>query len=448
MSLKERSAVGLAAIAADGTSAIAAPETGKTNGSLARLRMPPAELADPLAGRDIICFAHDWDGDPLSKTHIMRILARNNRILWVNSLGHRTPKVTTSDTARIVKKLKDATRGLVEVERNIYVLAPLYVPTHGNKTVRIFNRSLLRGQIKGAMARLGMSKPISWSFIPSAATVVGSLGESLVIYQVVDENSAFSDASVHVAGLERRIIERSDLVIASAESLRASKSQFNERTVLVRHGVDLAHFSKALHPSTPVPADIAELPKPVIGFFGLVADWIDLELIGKVADRFPQGSVVLIGKVTTDLGALSDRPNIHLLGRKPYDLLPSYCKGFQVALTPFRLNELAFHANPLKAREYVAAGLPNICTDLPELRCIAGCTVATSHEAFIEAVEAALKAGGPSRERSELMRAESWEAKVDEIRTHVTVLLAQRDAEGRRPRRFPAPDQTESWRPA
>jgi hypothetical protein len=190
--------------------------------------------------------------------------------------------------------------------------------------------------------------------------------------------------------------------------------------------VDLTHFSRALDPAVPVPADVAGLPKPIFGFYGLIADWIDLELIRKVADAFPQGSVVLIGKVTTDLEPLKDAPNIHLLGRKPYAELPAYCRAFDVALTPFRLNELAFHVNPLKAREYVAAGLPNICTDLPELHFIPGCTVASSHAAFLDACREALKDPGPRRERSELMRPESWEAKVDEIRGHIADVSAEK----------------------
>jgi hypothetical protein len=117
---------------------------------------------------------------------------------------------------------------------------------------------------------------------------------------------------------------------------------------------------------------------------------------------------------------------VHLLGRKPYADLPAYCRGFDVAMTPFRLNELALAANPLKAREYVAAGLPNVCTDLPELRAIPGCTVARTRAEFVAEVGRALGAGGPSRERSELVRREGWEAKVEEIRDHVAALLASR----------------------
>jgi hypothetical protein len=372
-----------------------------------------------LQGRDIVCFSNDWDGDPLSKTHIMRILARENRVLWVNSIGNRAPRASAADAARIWKKLRDVTRGLTEPEPNLHVLAPLYVPAYGNELVRSANRGILRLQILAAMRRLGMLRPISWSFLPSAATVAGTLGESLVVYHVVDEFSAFSDASAHVAELERRLLARADLVVASSEQLLAGKRQVNPRAVLVRHGVDHAHFARALDPALPLPEPLRTLPRPVIGFFGLVADWIDLRLVRRVADAYPHASVVILGKVITSTAAFDGARNVHLFGRRPYAELPAWCKGFDVALTPFVRNELALAANPLKAREYVAAGLPNVCTDLPELRQIPGCTVTTTDEEFVAEVGRALRAGGPSAARSALVEGEGWEAKVEELRSHV-----------------------------
>lgn len=395
----------------------------------------------PLTGRDIVCFSNDWDGDPLSKTHIMRILARTNRVLWVNSLGNRAPRATSSDAARAWKKLRDVTRGVREVEPNLHVLAPLYVPAYGSEAVRAANGALVRLQVKTAMRALRMRRPISWSFLPSAAPVAGQLGESLVVYHVVDEFSAFSDASAHVAELERRLIARSDLVIASSEKLLAAKRRLHPGAVLVRHGVDHAHFATALDASLPAAEELALLPKPVIGFFGLVADWIDLPLVRRVADAYPHASIVLIGKVITSTAALDGARNVHLLGRKPYAALPSYCRGFDVAITPFVLNELALAANPLKAREYVAAGLPNVCTDLPELRAIPGCTVADDADGFVAEVGRALADGGPRASRSALVRSESWDAKVEELSALVL------EAEARRPRRprAPAPSTAEVW---
>jgi hypothetical protein len=381
----------------------------------------------PLVGRDIVCFSNDWDGDPLSKTHIMRILARTNRVLWVNSLGNRAPRASARDAARAWKKVRDAARGVLEVERNLHVLAPLYVPAYGSEAVRAANGALVRLQVRSAMRALGMSRPISWSFLPSAAPVAGRLGEALVVYHVVDEFSAFSDASSHVAELERRLIARADLVVASSEKLLAAKRRQHPEAVLVRHGVDHAHFARALDPALQVPEDLARLRRPVIGFFGLVADWIDLALVRRVADAHPDASVALIGKVVTSTAPLDGARNVHLLGRKPYAALPAYCRGFDVALTPFVLNDLALAANPLKAREYVAAGLPNVCTDLPELRAIPGCTVTGDGDAFVAAVARALREGaGPDPRRSALVRHESWEAKVEELSAHVAA------AEGRR----------------
>jgi Glycosyl transferases group 1 len=381
-----------------------------------------------LTGRDIVCFANDWDGDPLSKTHIMRILARENRVLWVNSLGNRAPRATGYDAQRIVRKLVDAAGGLREVEPNLRVLAPLYVPAYGSEAVRAVNRMMVRFQVLRAMRRLGMRRPITWAFLPAAAPVVGTLGEDLVLYHVVDEFSAFSDASAHVGELEHRLLLRADLVITSSQRLLAAKSRVNGRAVLVRHGVDHAHFARALDPVTHVPADLAALPRPVIGFFGLLADWIDLELVRAVADAHPRASVVLIGRAATSLSALAGARNVHVLGRRPYALLPAYCRGLQVAITPFKLNEVALAANPLKAREYVAAGLPNVCTDLPELRAVPGCRVTATRAEFVEEVGRALADGGPSRARSELVRGEAWEARVDEIRGHIAALLDERRA--------------------
>lgn len=380
-----------------------------------------------MRGRDIVCFSNDWDGDPLSKTHIMRILARDNRVLWVNSIGNRAPRASAADARRAWKKLRDVTRGLTEPEPGLHVLAPLYVPAYGSEAVRRANGALLRLQVRGAMRRLGMRRPIGWSFLPSAAPVMGRLGESLVVYQVVDEFSAFSDASSHVAELERRLLARADLVIASSERLLEDKRRVNPRTVLVRHGVDHAHFAQALRPG-PLPEPLRALPRPVIGFFGLVADWIDLALVRRVADAHPQASVVILGKVVTSLAPLTGARNVHLFGRRPYGELPDWCRGFTVALTPFRRNALALAANPLKAREYVAAGLPNVCTDLPELRRIPGCTVTTSDDEFVAAVGAALTAGGPDPARSALVRGEGWEARVEEIAAHVAAAEAARAA--------------------
>ena len=150
--------------------------------------------------------------------------------------------------------------------------------------------------------------------------LAGTLGEAEIIYYCVDEYTAFRGVdSGALAAIERSLIHRADLVIVSAEKLLHSKRSPTAPTLLVRHGVDHEHFAAALRAETEVPEEIARLPKPVIGYFGLIAeDWVDVPLLVKVARSFPTGSLVLLGKSTMDVAELAREPNVHLLGRKPY----------------------------------------------------------------------------------------------------------------------------------
>lgn len=386
----------------------------------------PSQLDGLLRGRDIVCFSHDWSGDPLSKTHLMRLLARNNRVLWVNSIGYRAPTVSRSDLRRAVAKLGAAVRPLREVEPNLFVLSPIVIPAYGQSWMRALNRRWLRGQVVRAMRALGFRRPLNWVCNPAAAMVAGSLGEERLIYYCVDEYAAFAGVDSDALGeLEEQLLRRADLVVVSAERLYVSKSQRNARTVLVRHGVDYETFRRALDCDTQVPHEIASLPKPVLGYFGLMSsDWVDLELLEAVARHFATGSLVLLGKVAMDVSALQRLPNVHLLGRKPYEGLPAYCKGFDVGLIPFPINEVTLNANPLKAREYVAAGLPVVATAIPEVRHVSHCRIGHDRQSFIEQVEAALADSTSRQARSDSMRGESWEARLHQIEQELVGLDA------------------------
>jgi glycosyltransferase involved in cell wall biosynthesis len=269
------------------------------------------------------------------------------------------------------------------------------------------------------MRRLHFSRPINWVFNPAAAIVAGTLSEEQVIYHCVDEYSAFTgvDATA-LRNLEQQLLRKASLVIVSADRLFSPRAAMNPRTVVVKHGVDFSHFRRALEPATTPPADISALPKPILGFFGLVADWIDIELLAETAKRFAKGSLVIVGKITTDVSALRDLPNVHLLGQKAYSELPGYCKAFDVALMPFKINELTLNANPLKVREYLAAGLPVVSTQIPEVAAIGLCSIASDLDSFEREIRTALKDPGPSEMRSQAIAHESWEQRVHEIKEH------------------------------
>ncbi len=376
--------------------------------------------SEVLRGQDILCFSHDWTGDPLSKTHLMRVLSKENRILWINALANRKPTASTKDISRVFNKLKKFTEPVKEVEKNIFVLNPLAIPTYGNEAVRKFNQTFLISQVEKAMRKLNFQTPVNIIFNPAAGLLAGKLGEKYLIYYCVDEYTAFTGASKGLREIEEGLFKEADLVIVSAEKLLTDKKKFNENTFIIRHGVDFTHFRKALDKETEIPDKIKDLPKPIIGFHGLLADWVDFELIKKTAEHFKNGSVVLIGKIAVDaerkVKILDDVENVHFLGRKPYQDLPAYCKGFDAALNPFAISELTLAANPLKVREYLAAGLPVISTDIPEVAILGNCRIGKNHDDFIRQIEEALKNPGPQKVISDTVENESWEARVDELR--------------------------------
>jgi glycosyltransferase involved in cell wall biosynthesis len=383
--------------------------------------------SDELLGRDMLCFGHDWSGDPLSKTHLMRLLARHNRILWINSIGYRAPTASARDFSRAWSKLKAFAEPVKEVEKNIFVLNPIAIPAYGSALMRAANKEILRFVIKRAMKRLGMKNPIDWVFNPTGSVVAGSLGESRLIYYCVDDFTAFSDAGTSaMVQMEERLLRDADLTIVSSQRLYESKSKLARKIVLVRHGVDFQHFQKALDPQTQIPDDLARLPRPIIGYFGLMAaDWIDIALLEEIARHFSGGSLVLLGKITTDLSRLQALPNVHLLGRKPFQTLPAYSKGFDVAINPFPISEVTLNANPLKVREYLAAGLPVVSTKIPEVEVLDAAAIGETHQQFITKIEEALRAPGPSRARSDSMSGHSWEGRVEELRRHMAALPAR-----------------------
>ena len=373
----------------------------------------------PLEGRSIVCFAHDWGGDPTSKTHIMRILSRRNRVLWIESIGMRRPAATARDLRRVADKLARALSRCREVEPNLFVASPLVLPLPGWALADRINASILAASLRRLCRRLGLVRPILWTYMPNVVRLLGRLDESGVVYHCVDEYSAFTGVPRRaLLRMEHELVRRADLVLTSSETLCDERRTLNSNTHFVTHGVDVLHFGKALDERTAIPADLRGLRRPVVGFFGLLADWLDFDLLRAAALARPDLSFVLLGKEAADLGALRGLPNVHLLGRKRYEDLPAYCRGFDVGIIPFRRNALTVRANPLKLREYLAAGLPVVSTPLPEVaRYQPHVRLAAEPEAFLAAIDAALRDRGPepARARAAAVRAESWERRVAEI---------------------------------
>ena len=366
----------------------------------------------------IVAFAKDWNEDPTSNHHVLRELARTRRVLWLNSVGTRTPKLSSGrDLGKIRRKLGEFARGPVNVENDLWVATPLALPFPHSPAARALNRQLLRATIRLWRLRLGIGAFQLWTFLPNVADYVGTLGESLAVYYCVDEWSMFSylDRAQTVAA-ESQLLAKVDAVFAINTELADAKRAHNPHTFVAPHGVDHALFARALD-GIAVPADLAALPAPRIGFYGTLRDWVDLDLVAAMARARPHWSIALIGQQLGDMSAVAGLPNVHLLGQKRHDDLPAYCKGFDVGIIPYRLDERMKFVNPLKMREYLSAGVPVVSTAVPEVTRYEHLVEIADRDGFVAAVERALDRSGPDARaaRSAAMKSETWAARVAEV---------------------------------
>jgi glycosyltransferase involved in cell wall biosynthesis len=386
-------------------------------------------VSDKANAKSVIFFSSDdWEsGLKTSKYHMATLLAADGfNVLYVNSIGLRRPTLSTGTAKKIVNRLKTIFRGVRRVSDHIHVMTPFVVPFHGHPWVNRLNRLLLVLGVRRMQRKLRMREPELWLFLPNHADLVGAFGESASVYYVVDEHALFDDVD-HQAmqALDDRLTRSVTLLVGTARSLLASRANKAKNALYLPHGVDVGHFRSALAETTAVPAEIAGLAKPVVGFFGLIEEWIDLDLVAAAARRHPEWSFVMIGKVVVDLQPFADIPNLHFLGPKPYVELPGYCKGFDCAILPFRITDMTVHVNPLKMREYLAAGLPVVSTDLPEVRGYSDLVrISKSPEEFIADLEKSLAAPPARTEVSGTMDNETWNGRYRELRTKLNSLRA------------------------
>ena len=379
----------------------------------------------------IIAFSKDWHEDPTSNHHVLRELAKTRRVLWLNSLATRKPNIKSArDLGKIRRKLFEFTRGAVNVENDLWVATPLVLPLPQSEIASALNRQILRLTVRALRAQLGIDKFHLVTFLPNTAPYVGTLGEELAFYYCVDEWATFPGLDREgTLEMERRLLERVDATFTTSLALRDKKRQHCPSTFLAPHGVDYRKFARAIEDRLPVPTDLAALPGPRIGFFGTLRDFLDYDLMAHIAKARPDWSLALIGQEMCDIGPLKGLRNVHLLGQKKHDELPAYCKGFDVGLIPYRIDNDVKFINPLKLREYLSAGLPVVSTNMPEVQPYAHlCHIANTGDEMIAAIESALREGSPSArvERSSLMMNETWEARVASILRVVDQLEARK----------------------
>ncbi len=359
---------------------------------------------------DLIVFGEDWGGHPSSTQHLISHLPGQNRVVWVNSIGLRRPRLTLADAGRALRKVAQAIGGtkLPAAQQHDApgpVIQPVIVPMARSAPLRALNRALLKRKVGGAVRAAGLKRPILWISLPSAVDAIGSLEESAVVYYCGDDFGALAGVDhARCLEMEAELARRADLILAASPAMAARFPA--EKTRVLPHGVDLDLFQ------TPAPR-AADLPEgKVAGFYGTLAEWLDYDLIAATAKRLPDWRFVFIGHVAADISAISGLPNVTLLGPRPHAELPHYAQHWSIGLIPLLDNAQIRASNPLKLREYLAAGRPIVATPFPALMPYAEhVSIATTAEGFVEAL-IATSGDRNTQVRRDAVAGESWDARA------------------------------------
>jgi glycosyltransferase involved in cell wall biosynthesis len=396
---------------------------------------PEAAAPPAISGRSIVCVGFaDWDGGLwTNQQHLMSRLARQNRVLFIESLGLRRPTLAGRDVRRMLRRLRLGLSGPRPTD-GLHVLSPLVLPFHGAAAARALNRPLLRALVRRAVRRLGMEGDVLWAYVPQAELLLDTLQPRLVVYHCVDDIAVQKgiDAESFRAA-EERFARRADLVLASAPALAERMRMLSGNVLYAPNVADHALFARALEPGPEDPG-IAALPRPRLVFTGAVVEKkLDFGLIAEVARMRPDWSIALVGPVGegdphTDVSALEALPNVHLLGPRGHERLPEVLRGADVGLIPYAVNDLTRSVFPMKVYEYLAAGLPVLSTPLPSLDGVEQVLRASTPEQLVALAEAELAADGEAarRARSDAAAAHSWAGRLAEIAAAIDAVEAGR----------------------
>ena len=358
---------------------------------------------------DIICLSHLAFEVTLFQRpqHLMvRMAERGHRVLYCGCVGTRR-----------TKEIRRQPQVTVTPARLAIAHLPYHPLTRHLETPR---RMLTASSIRRSADEMFAPEPnprLLWLYHPGLLPLAQRLGGGRIVFDMMDRFRSFTSSASDTHEQERRVVRSADQLFSGGRSLQRDCENLlgggaARRPLCFPSGVDISHFRSALSNETTVPAELARLPRPVFGYIGAVDERIDWLALRALATAQPNASVVMIGPVlAADLPPMP--PNVHILGARPYNDLPSWLKGFDVALIPFRITDLVTHVSPTKTPEYLAAGRMVVSTAVPDVKADWGDVVkiAQTPAQFAEACAASVAHPTAPETLSELttQRAHTWE---------------------------------------
>lgn len=355
---------------------------------------PSKSAAADSPGLGLVYFGNEWFAENRTSSHHMaRQLAAQVPLIYVDSPGMRAPSGSGRDLKRAVRKLLQACRLPRQVQPGLWHCTVPQLPWRRLRIVGWLNRRFGSWAVRRAVRHVGLRDPVLWFVVPHPAFMLDLVPHALAIYYCVDDYAAHPGVdAAFIQACDTELTRRADHVFVAPPALVAAKKALNPATSYSPHGVDTALFNQAGAAATRVPDAAAALAAPVVGYFGSIASWTDIELLHWLATERPAWHFLLVGHASVDVDALRACPNVSLVGAQPYESLPAWAKAFDVAIIPYRLNQQVRNANPLKLREYLATGKPVVSVAAPETEQFGDLVrIAHGREEFLLAIEAALR---------------------------------------------------------
>jgi UDP-galactopyranose mutase len=369
----------------------------------------------------LVVYSHlRWNSVFQRPHHLVSRLAQQRPVIFIEE-----PVYTSSSEERNTWRLE-------RPDRNIAVCRP-YTPVDAPGFDGAQMPDLL-AMTRRLLAWRGIGPHVAWLYTPLALPLARELLPDVMVYDCMDELSAFRGASPSLAPRERELLAEADVVFTGGPSLHRAKKGLNANTRCFPSSVDAAHFGRALTSGLEDPADQAGLPRPRLGFFGVIDERLDADLLGALAAAEPDWQIVIVGPVAKiDPASLPQAPNLYYLGAKTYGELPAYLGGWDVCLLPFARNAATRFISPTKTLEYMAAERPIVSTAIRDVAEPYGDVVhvAESADEFIDACRRALRSDPIDRlarvaRMREVVAHTSWDATVRAMSEEIDRLSRRR----------------------
>ena len=313
---------------------------------------------------------------------------------------------------------------VLATDGGIHVAVP-----HLPERYRDESTGVLRALLGRVIAEYRIQPDVLWYYTPMALRFSDDLSARAVVYDCMDELSGFAEAPAGLIDAERALLARADVVFTGGRSLYEAKKHRHRNIHPFPSSVDVAHFARARAADIAEPDDQVSIPRPRLGFFGVLDERFDNALMGAVARLRPDWHIVLVGPtVKIDPASLPHAPNIHYPGQKAYADLPAYLAGWDVAVLPFAKNDATRFISPTKTPEYLAGGKPVVSTSITDVVHPYGdlglARIADTPEAFVAAVTASLAEdpGDRLRRADPFLATMSWDATWAAMAEHIRAL--------------------------